>query len=666
MSTSYIFGTLPSNANTPLHSGCLFSETQMSIKYEHARYIPTDKTTDMITSVRLAQIEPTRVAANAYSTFTDIGTDSPFNPSLNAPVTYSPKIALTTNNRPPTSKYDNNYVMSNNTALFDPRVYNKDLQPYFINNLQDKQLRENSQQRIRLKEDLVPNVQNGDYVGNGFKYNPYLPESPTNVKPSTPALKDERLHAWHTNDRQWNYESDRAITADNLRRSQDLKDRNARQRDADCALQRCGHRDRNYEIKQEYRKPTAPTTPYTLTAEQQRQTTKQNDRSTVPEHKQKEKFSRSRNEFNANDINHLTAAIDRSFSTNVTHQQTANFINANFKTRTEQFSSDKAVKEAKGNTATSMIEDALTYVADTILGAFSWNANRTRDTITKKEAFADAKTTLNKVHNAKFDSDGSILVPYKEDLATTTDNTQATTRTFTSAIQRDPYDKRNHMLIVKNGDLLDAYPDEDLNYTAVSFIDKDPLTQSGFNRHIVMLDGGKLTIIQKRAEDAIFDGNKLDQDVIVVELPIEAIDHKVRERIHKLNMGSQRDRVLELTYDDFVLFTNYLIKHQNLAKRVKLEQLHYRVRGNTYDEDIISNFEGRKTFTSDAVYNDLAKNAREHLINHRRGRVDKVIERQGEELTPQNPINVHLKRDSVEPPKLSLPRNVGVKRNQFD
>ena len=638
----------------------------MSIRYEHSRYIPSDKTSDMITSVRLAQIEPTRVAANKYSTFTDIGAESPFNPLLNAPVTYDPKISLTTNNRPPTTKYDNKYVMSNNVSLYDPRVYNKDMQPYFLNNIQEKQLRQNASDRIRLKEDLNPTVHNGEFVGNGFKYNPYLPESETNINPTPNAMKDERLHAYHTNDRQWNYESDRAVTADNLRRSQDLKDRNARQREADCALQKCGHRDRNYEPKQEYHKTDEPQHNFELTAEDKRQASKQNDRSTVPEFKQKESFAKSRNEFNANDINNLTAAIDRSFSPNIDRQQTANFLNANFRQRTEQFTTEESVKTAKGNNQTNMIEDALTYVADTILGVFNWNGHRTRNVDTKSESFVDAKTKLSEVHKAKFDSDGSILVEYKDSVDTSTDNTQATTRTFESSLQRDPYDKRNHMLIVKNGDLLDAYPDEDLNYTAVAFIDKDPLIQNGFNRHIVLLDGGKLTIIQKRAEDAIFNDSKLNDDVIVVELPVEALDHTIRERIRKMNMASQRDKVLELTYDDFVLFTNYLIKHPELHERLKVEQLHYRVRGNTYDEDIVTNFEGRKTFTSDAVYNDLAANAREHLINHRRGRVEKVIERQGEDLTPQNPINVHLKRDSIEPPKLSLPRIVGVKRNQFD
>lgn len=637
----------------------------MSLRYEHSRYIPTDKTSDMITSVRLAQIEPTRVAANNYASSTEIGKDSPFNPQLNAPVTISPKIALTTNNRPPTTKYDNKYVMSNNTALYDPRVYNKDMQPYFLNNLQEKQLRQNATERIRLKEDLVPAIHNGEFVGNGFKWNPYLPESATNVRPTEAAMKDERLHAYHTNDRQWNYESDRAITADNLRRSQDLKDRNKRQKEADDALQKCGHRDRNYEIKQEYRKIEPPKTKFDLSEEDIKQASKENDRNIVPEFKQKENFSKARNEFNVNDINNLTAAIDRTFTPSFERQQTTNFLNTNFRQRTEQFTTEESVKKAKGNNQNNMIEDTLTYIADTVLGAFGWNSHRTRMVDTNSaESFIDAKTTLNEAHKLKFDSDGSIAVEYKVSQSSESDNTVVDGH-FIDNSRRDPYDKRNHMLIVKNGDLLDAYPDEDLNYTAVSFIDQDPLVQNGFNRHIIMLDGGKLTILQKRAEDAIFKDSKLDKDVIVVELPIEAIDYKVRERIHKMNMGSQRDKVLELTYDDFLLFTNYLIKHPELHERLKIEQLHYRVRGNTYDEEIINNFEGRKTFTSEAVYNNLAANAREHLINHRRGRVEKVIERQGTDST-QSPINVHLKRDSVATPKLSLPRNVGVKRSQFD
>lgn len=640
----------------------------MTLPYEHSRYIPDSKTNDILTSIHLAQIEPLRTYANTFSAVSDIGSGSPFNPRLNTPVTYSPKVSLNCAKHPPSTKYDNHYRGSNSTALYDPKIYNRDAQPYFLNNVQQKQLAQSAQDRIQLKNDLNPKAYNGGFSGNGFLYNPNLPESETNKRPESfgPSQKDERLHAYHTNDREYNYEHDRAIIADNLRRSEDLKERNARQLEADSALNHWAHHDRNYEPKQEYRH-IQPTSQYRLSEDDVARASKQNDRNVAPEFKQKEAFVNSRtHEFDANDINHLTDAIDRSYSPDIDRQQTVDFLQANLRQRIEQFSTDESVANAHGNSSTNIVERFADYISDVVLGAFGWNKNKDRSVETASESFTNVKERASSAHLAKFDSDGSIRVDYVVSQNTETDNSDLSTlKTFNSGLSKNQYDRREHMLVVKNGELIDAYPDEDNSYTAVSFIDEDPLVQNGFNRHIIMLDGGKLTIIQKRAEEAIFQGEKLGDDVLVIELPIEAVDYKVRERLFKLNTGTKRDKVLELTYDDFVLFRDYIVKHPELQERLKVEQLHFRVRGNTYDEDIIHNFEGRKTFTSDAVYNALAANAREHLIQHRKGRVEKPIESAGIDST-QTPIQRNIKRESLKPPQLSIPRIVGVKRGQFD
>lgn len=638
----------------------------MTYQYEHPRYTPYDKTTDMVTSVRLAQIEPTRVLANTYSTFTDIGTDSPFNPLLNSPVEYSPKVVANCAKHAPSTKYDNNYKMSNNVALYDPKIYNRDAQPYYLNNLQEKNLSKNAHDRIILKPDPREKPVNGDFSGNGFIYNPHLPESETNQRPRGmgPDLIDERLHEYHTNDRQWNYERDRAVIADNLRHSKDLEERNKRQLEADSALQKWAHRDRNYEVKQTYRNTQPTSTQFQIDMEDAKRASKQNDRIVAPDFRQKEAFALARNEFNVNDINNLTSAVERVYMPDHTERINADFLAANLKNRIEQYTTDENVKNAKGNNPMNMIEGTLRYIADTVLGAFGWNATIDRTPVMESEAFIDPKTTLN-AHKAIFDSDGSIAVDYSAADRVGDDNT-IPTKPMETGIKRDIYDRRDHMLVIKNGDMLDVYPDEEQQYTAVSFIDKSPTMQHGFDRHIILLDGGKFTIIQKRAEDAIFNGDKLKDDVIIVELPVAAVDHEIRERIKKMNMGSQRDKVLELTYDDFVLFTQYLVKHPELQDRLKLEQLHYRVRGNSYDEDIITNFEGKKTFTSEAVYNNLAQNARDHVIHHWKGRVEKPIEEPKIVKAEVSPLNTNIRRESMQPNQLTIPRVVGMKRGQFD
>ena len=634
----------------------------MSYKYEHPRYVPNSRTNDMITGIKLAQIDPVRTIANTSSHMAGVTRDSRFNPELAADVNYSPKVAVNVAQHAPTpTKYTNNYRSSNSVSLYDPRVYNKEEIPFFANNTSLYQLADNAKNKIYTKPALNnPAYDNGNYAGNGFVYNPNLPPSETN-KPTYTAAVDERLHVFHTNDREYNYGRERAILADNLRHSDDIRKRNEREWESERALRHNSKFDRDYEPKQTYRQ-SKHSTLYNLGDDVIRDSSAQNDRNNVSQQHADVINTTAREEFDATDINHLTDAIDTAYGAEFDRRLIANTFNANFRSRSEQFSNDDRVDTARGNQKTNIIEQFIDYIGDTVMGAFGWNKNIDRSVdVTSKESYIDPKRKQYELQ--MFDEDGSLRTEYNTDIDVPSTETQGV---FDSGQRRDIYDRRDHMLVIKNGNMIESYPDEMHEYTAVTFVDKDPTTQHGFNRHMVVMDNGKLLLVQKRAEDAIFDGSQVDNDLIVIELPLEAVDYKVRDKIRKLNLGNKRDKVLELTYDEFVMFRDYIVKHPELHERLKIEQLHYRVRGNTYDEDIVTNFEGKKTFTSDAVYNDIARHAREHLIQHIKGRVDKEIDTTPMVSDVMSPVDRNIKRESMPKNPLTIPRVVGVKRNQFD
>ena len=69
----------------------------------------------------------------------------------------------------------------------------------------------------------------------------------------------------------------------------------------------------------------------------------------------------------------------------------------------------------------------------------------------------------------------------------------------------------------------------------------------------------------------------------------------MRERIKQQNLNTKRDKTLELTYNDFIAFSDYVVKHIDTTERVKFADIWRKIRGNDFDEQLVNNFEGRKT-----------------------------------------------------------------------
>ena len=178
-----------------------------------SRYIPSPEIQNLKTQLQLSRIESKRGYLNSQG-YNNIPSDeSPFHPVIYADVQYS-EPALSKTNRCLT-KYENKASNMNDIALYDTRVY--DLNAQNVPTLADNVLHKNQMERARGKiqqahTDMLPSFGTSD--ANGSYYNPNLPISETNKPPPNmkPTLIDERM-TYHTNERPWNYESDRANIA---------------------------------------------------------------------------------------------------------------------------------------------------------------------------------------------------------------------------------------------------------------------------------------------------------------------------------------------------------------------------------------------------------------------------------------------------------------------
>lgn len=568
-----------------------------------SRYIPSSEIQNLKTQLQLSRIESKRGYLNSQG-YSNIPSDeSPFHPVIYADVQYSEPTLSKTNRC--LTKYENKAPNMNDIALYDTRVY--DLNAQNVPTLADNVLHKNQMERARGKiqqahTDMLPSFGTSDT--NGSYYNPNLPISETNKPPPNmkPTLVDERI-TYHTNERPWNYESDRANIAYDLQRSPEILERNRRQQEADDALFRRHKKNRWVEPKMAYMNRMHDPT-YSIDEFTKKQSEKDNERITLSPIHAKEAFAKTRVGFDETDVNHLNKEIYGTFQPDYSRRMNEMYDRESLKSRMEQFQVEEPSASVKGT-----VVNAASYITDTIMSFFNWNNNGSKSSPTKS-----------KDENITYDEDGSVIYNDKYHNVPTVSEVNSS---FQSDTERFYY-KPDHVLLVKNGNIPDVFPDENHDYTAVSFVQADPLN-TGLIRTIVIKDDSKFKIIQKRNEDAIFTGDNrpYGEDFVSIEIPVDIIDDKIRDRIKKINMDTKRDKVIELTYDDFIAFSDFVVEHPEVQQRLKFADLHKRVRTNKYDEDIITNFEGKKTFVDDKVYAVISDNIRKKQIKSNTGRIDK-------------------------------------------
>lgn len=582
------------------------------------RYIPSPEIDNFKTQLQLSRIETKRGYLNSQG-YNNIPSDeSPFHPVIYADVQYSEPTLSKTNRC--LTKYENKAPNMVDIALYNTR--NHEQNAIDVMKLTDNVLHKNQMERARGKiqqahTDMLPAYGITD-ASNGQYYNPQLPISETNKPPPnmTPVLTDERI-SYYTNERPWNYPSDRANMAYDLQRSPEILERNRRQQEADDALFRRTKKNRWVEPKMAYMSRQHDPT-YSIDEFTKKQSSKENERLTISPNHTKEAYGQARVGFDETDINHLNKDLYGTFQPEYSRRMADSFKQDVIKTRMEQFKADDSSTSSNSSSTSPFstpmtsikgaVVNASSYISDAVMSFFNWNKHGSKSSVIK-----------HKDEHVKYDEDGSIIY---EDKYNTPLSSEVNV-SYQPDLERFYY-KPDHILVIKNGNIPEFYPDENHDYTAVSYVQSDPLN-TGLIRTIVLKEGSKFKIIQKRAEDAIFSGDNrpYGEDFITIDVPIEAINDKIRERIKKYNMDTKRDKVIELTYDDFIAFSDFIVEHPEVQQRLKFEDLRTRVRTNKYDADIIDNFEGKKTFIDEKVYAVIQNGIRQREAKCNTGRIDK-------------------------------------------
>lgn len=570
-----------------------------------SRYIPQDELLHLTNNLSLSRIESTRGYFNNNSHGELPSSEEPFNPILSYNVQYA-EPRLSQINRVLT-KYENHGADTFDIALYNTRSHalNAEDIPGLENNVLHRNQMERARSKIQQAHTDLLCHSNTDQFYNGNIYNPQLPISPTNQPNfNHPVQIDERL-MWHTNDRPFKYASDIANDAYNNQRSPELIERNRRQAEADAALLGQHTNPRYVEAKMAYHdRPHDPQ--YDINSFVKHDASKSNDRQTGNIEKMTYNTQiRSKKVIPEESTNKVTNEVNQEFKPTYARHAIPNHMKNINDRRDPNSKINHFANEAftTTNTKSNIIERFTDSVVSNVSNFIS--------NIFKRSNLDNS----NSRYQSSYD-------PSQEQ--TINDNSEISPFKAIKQQERFIY-KPNHMLVIKDGNIRSTYPDENFDNTALVYVTKDAIN-TGLTRTIIIRDGAKYKIIQKHESDAIFtnDNRPYGEDYIMCEIPIENLNHTHRERIEKINLNTDRNKTLKLTYNDFVAFSDYVVNHPETTVRVKFTDLWKHIRGNELDEDLITSFDGRSTFVDESVI-QLAQ-AQQRKENHAKlvsGRADK-------------------------------------------
>lgn len=551
------------------------------------RYTVLDELDEMTSQLRQSRIEPLRGVVNNESHGELPSSESPFNPICYYDVQYTePRLSQT--NRVLT-KYENKDASTVDIALYNTRTHALNAEDVTgLDNLQlHKQVMEAARSKVKQRyQDYVPQENSNSNVFNADIYNPGLPISATNQPTKTYAagFVDERL-GWHTNDRPFSYESDIANRAYNMQRSPEIIERNRRQAEADDALYHRHQKSRWVEPKQAYR-VRAYDPQYSLDEFIGHDKSKYNDRQVG--NIDKENYNtviRSKHVHDHNsDFNRVRNEVNQSFEPRYRKTVVNNELQRRARLNDPATKRIQHVQEAfepnntKNGFFTNIASMLYTTVADSIKALLTPTLPRPLHPLVNERQEHQNRSPI-------------VLC----------DNPNVYDPLFEQYKEKFGY-KPQHLLLVRDGSIPAVYPDEDYSNTAPAFIQASPF-DDGLSRMIVLFDDNKFKVIQKLQEDSIFRGDNrpIGSDYIISEIPIEDLPAQMRERIKAQNMNSKRDKALDLTYDDFIAFSDYVVRNIDTADRIKFADIWRKIRGNHFDEELVNNFEDRRMLVDETA-----------------------------------------------------------------
>ena len=556
---------------------------------------------EIISQLNQSRIETTRGYLNNESHGELPSSENPFNPILSYDVQYyEPRLQ---ERRKVLNKYENKENFNMDIALYNTRTHALNAED--VSGLDNLQIHKSQMERARSKvqqryEDYIPQENSNAGVFNADIYNPGLPISATNQPTQTysAGFVDERL-GYFTNGREFRYPSDIANNAYNLQRSPDIIERNRRQAEADDALFHRHQKSRWVEPKQAYRDRKYDPH-YDLNEFVKHDASKANDRQTG--NIERENFNttiKAKHLVDVENLNKVKVDVNQSFQPEYSRHQIQQTM--------KRFNDAKDPLSRKSN---NVINEAFTPTS-TKSGLFSTFAEKMYVNIVEslRYLFGVSTRETHTAHPDQLKRNNYANSPHSQQTNLLTDNSDLS-QVFERFIEKFEY-KPKHLLMIRDGQVPAVYPDEDYSNTAPAFISRDPF-DNGLVRTIVLFEDNKFKILQKHENDKIFRGDNrpFGEDYLQHEIPIEDLPPPMRERIKQQNLNTKRDKTLELTYNDFIAFSDYVVKHIDTTERVKFADIWRKIRGNNFDEQLVNNFEGRRTLVDSSTVEKVITDGR--------------------------------------------------------
>jgi hypothetical protein len=541
------------------------------------RYIPTSDISENLSNINRSRVFVNSSYLNNFTSLNIPSIENPYNIQIANDVRPNNNERLTQRKIAPV-KYS--YY---NPNMVDIALYSRDEKPE--NNKIISELNERARGKVELKVKSEMRYDNNETI-----YNPYLPLSETNIPIKEGRVLDDRMN-YFTGTKPYLDSEQKQAVARTLQPNinKEIIERNKRQKESLDAQNHHNKIPRYNEHKMPYNKNNYETL-FSLSSLK-----------SIEEKPLRLNRSQDQREgFDSRDIkNKLFSEIDNNFSKADLSE--------------EQYT--KLLKQDIRPLITNEKDDLSLFrsVIHTLVEPFK--------IFSKKDSKVNHKSNFVKRVLSK------VLLINSDEIKSDEDFIEETIFRKNSMKERYTY-KPDHLLILKQKSVSEFFPDDISDDRALLYVNSDGYS---INRNLVMLENAqddipKLILIQKRSSEAIFpnDNMKIDNDFIAVDLPVQFIDKKLREKIER-NNKSNRGNVLELEYEDFVVFANYFEQHPEIQRRMKPKDFINKIRCENIEDELIKNFDSKKVLMDYNVYNTVSKTSREKIAGAQRGRVDKTF-----------------------------------------
>lgn len=187
-------------------------------------------------------------------------------------------------------------------------------------------------------------------------------------------------------------------------------------------------------------------------------------------------------------------------------------------------------------------------------------------------------------------------------------------------IKKEAFNQANHILIMRKGDIKSVYTNPNSESTAPVLITLD--TNNKPVRVCATMNNNSIYVIRKRDPSYvdIQTGTLYNDDYTVLKIPIEQVSDSIKRRIteqkrqkksgFRVSNHKNPELVINLEYNDLVDLAETMNENLDKCKRVKVDSMASYLRDKEFDKNIIFGIKDDSLFSTPFTLNEIEKNER--------------------------------------------------------